>query len=54
MTAQRVKATSTMITCSKCGSSMIERMMAFKNTEKAKIVKILQCKVCRHWISTGK
>jgi len=35
--------------CSKCGSSMIERMLALKNSEQFKLVKISQCKVCRHW-----
>ncbi len=37
--------------CSKCGSTMISRMLAQKNggTGRPKLVKILQCKVCRHW-----
>jgi hypothetical protein len=50
MTVQKAKACNIMHICNKCGSSMIERMIAFKNSEKVKFVKILQCKVCRHWI----
>jgi hypothetical protein len=38
--------------CKKCGSVMIQRMIAEKNGSKkspAKFIKIYQCIVCRHW-----
>lgn len=47
--AKTSKALESLMICSKCGSSMIERMLALKNSEKFKLVKIYQCKVCRHW-----
>ncbi|MFX1340063.1 MAG: hypothetical protein ACFFDK_15740 [Promethearchaeota archaeon] len=33
--------------CDKCGSVMVERMLAIRNSKA--FIKILQCKVCRHW-----
>ncbi|MHA1293981.1 MAG: hypothetical protein ACTSQJ_15100 [Promethearchaeota archaeon] len=41
-----------LLVCEKCGSLMITRLIAQKNGEKnkiAKLVKIQQCIVCRHW-----
>ena len=37
-----------MFSCDKCASEMVERMLAIKNSKA--FIKILQCKVCRHWI----
>ncbi len=37
-----------MFSCDKCGSVMVERMLAIRNSKA--FIKILQCKVCRHWI----
>ena len=50
MTVQKSNSKSTgILECTKCGSSMIERMLALKVSEKITLVKILQCKVCKHW-----
>ncbi len=37
-----------METCEKCGSIMLQRMLAIRNSKA--FIKILQCKVCRHWV----
>ena len=37
-----------MFSCDKCASEMVERMLAIRNSKA--FIKILQCKVCRHWI----
>ncbi|MHA1491210.1 MAG: hypothetical protein ACTSRI_16370 [Promethearchaeota archaeon] len=36
--------------CCKCGNIMVERVVASESPEKG-FEKILQCIVCRHWIS---
>ncbi len=39
---------SVMDSCEKCGSMMRESMLAIRNSKT--FIKILQCKVCRHWV----
>ncbi len=50
MVAQKTKVAS-MLTCEKCGSIMAIRMVVIRNGDpsKVKLMKIVQCVVCKHW-----
>ncbi|MEJ2250843.1 MAG: hypothetical protein P8Y70_20315 [Candidatus Lokiarchaeota archaeon] len=50
MAAQESKATTVNI-CDKCGSEMIQRVISLRDGDTVRHKKILQCKICRHWIS---
>ena len=39
-----------LLTCDKCGSVMITRKLATKNSNKVKFIQINQCVVCRHYV----
>ncbi|MHA1805583.1 MAG: hypothetical protein ACTSU4_13785 [Promethearchaeota archaeon] len=48
---QKVKISSTLKTCEKCGNLMVNRVIIIKNGKGIKErQKIYQCIVCRHWI----
>ena len=38
-----------LLICDKCGSVMITRKLATKNSDKVKFIQINQCVVCRHY-----
>jgi len=44
----KTQTKSVMEICQKCGSMMRESMLAIRNSKA--FIKILQCKVCRHWV----
>ncbi|MFX0073542.1 MAG: hypothetical protein ACFFAO_20895 [Candidatus Hermodarchaeota archaeon] len=48
MAAPKSTSKTTMESCEKCGSMMYPRLLAVKNSKA--FIKILQCKVCRHWV----
>lgn len=37
--------------CSKCGSQMRKRKITKRENGSVEKIEILQCKICRHWIS---
>ncbi|MFX1323973.1 MAG: hypothetical protein ACFE8N_03385 [Promethearchaeota archaeon] len=50
MVAQKLKPKDLVI-CSKCGNVMINRKIRTNNSNEVEFQNILQCIVCRHWIS---
>jgi DNA-directed RNA polymerase subunit M/transcription elongation factor TFIIS len=50
MTAHKIK-TKELHLCSKCGNVMITRKIAVNNSKEKHFEKILQCIVCRYWVS---
>ncbi|MFX1258443.1 MAG: hypothetical protein ACFFAN_11325 [Promethearchaeota archaeon] len=50
MVAPKAKTKKVIQTCDKCGGSMISIMIGDKYSKMFNFHKILQCKICRHWI----
>jgi hypothetical protein len=50
MVAQKLKSKDLTI-CTKCGNVMVNRTIRTKNSDEVVFQKVLQCIVCRYWIT---
>ncbi|MFX1568164.1 MAG: hypothetical protein ACFFCV_07340 [Promethearchaeota archaeon] len=50
MSAHKLKPKDLTI-CSKCGNVMVNRIIRTNNSSEGSFQKVLQCIVCRYWIS---